>query len=38
MGRIPIRKRAVALWPAQFQRVSDALVSDKSMLNYKVNF
>ncbi len=38
MGRIPIRKRAVALWPAQYQRVSDALISDKSTLNYQVNF
>ena len=38
MGRIPIRKRAIALWPAQYQRVSDALISDKSTLNYQVNF
>ncbi len=35
---IPIRKRAVALWPAQYQRVSDVVVSDKSTLNYQVNF
>ncbi len=38
MGRIPIRKRAVALWPAQYQRVSDVVVSDRSTLNYQVNF
>ena len=38
MGHIPIRKRAIALWPAQYQRVSDSLISDKSKLNYQVNF